>query len=150
MIAKATKSDKAKRYQIRDMSKFNDEKFLQNLANDLNANAPNNNKSVHNQFKTIFGTFSNNVNTSGPFKKASRREERLIAKPWLSRGLVNSITRKNKLFIKLQNCFNVIAFNDYQKYRNYLSRMIKTAKQNYYNEAIEVNKNNKDHIWKIA
>ena len=35
MIAKATKSDNAKRYLIRDLSKFNHEKSLQNLANDL-------------------------------------------------------------------------------------------------------------------
>ena len=54
IIAKATKSDKTKRYQIRDMSKFDDEKFLQNLPNDLNASAPNNNESVHNQFEKIF------------------------------------------------------------------------------------------------
>ena len=54
MIAKATKSDKTKRYQIRDMSKSDHDKFLQNLANDLNTNAPNNNESVHNQFEKIF------------------------------------------------------------------------------------------------
>ena len=101
MIAKATKSDKTKRYQIRDMSKFDHEKFLQNLTNDLNTNAPNSNESVHNQFEI----FSNNVNTCTPSKNASRRKKRLIAKPWLSEDLVNSITRKNKLFIKLQKCF---------------------------------------------
>ena len=58
--------------------------------------------------------------------------------------VVNSITRKNTLFVKLQKCFNVAAFNDYKKYRNSLNRVIKTAKQNYYNEAIEANKNNQD------
>ena len=41
-------------------------------------------------------------------------------------------------------------FNDYKIYRNSLNQVIKTAKQNYYNEAIEVNKNNQDQIWKIA
>ena len=50
MIAKATKSVKTKRYQIRDLSKFDHKKFRQNFANDLNTNAPNNNESVHNQF----------------------------------------------------------------------------------------------------
>ena len=54
MIAKATKSDKTKRYRIRDMSKFDHEKFLQNLANDLNTNAPNNDESVHNQCEKKF------------------------------------------------------------------------------------------------
>ena len=83
MIAKATKSDKTEQYQIRDMSKFDREKFLQNLANDLNANAPNNNESVHKQIEKNFEIFSNNVNTSAPFKNASRREKRLLAKPWL-------------------------------------------------------------------
>ena len=68
--------------------------------------------------------------------------KRLFAKPWFSRGLVNSVTRKNKLFIKLQKCFNVAAFNDYKIYHNAFNRVIITAKQNYYNEAIEVNRNN--------
>ena len=55
MIVKATKSDKTKRYQIRDMSKFDHEKFLQNLAKDLNTAVPNNNHlSVHDQFAKFF------------------------------------------------------------------------------------------------
>ena len=53
VIAKAPQSDKIERYQIRNMSKFDHEKFLQNLANDLNANAPNNNESVNHIFKKI-------------------------------------------------------------------------------------------------
>ena len=81
MIAKATKSDKTKQYQIQDMSKFDHEKFLQNLANDLNTNAANSNEIVHNQFEKISKIFSNNVNTSAPFKNASQREKRLLAKP---------------------------------------------------------------------
>ena len=96
------------------------------------------------------GGLSNNVNASVPFKNVSRREKRLLAKPWLSRGLVNSIKRKNKLFIELQKCFNMAAFNDYKKYRNSLNRVIKTAKQNYDDEPIEANKNNQDQIWKIV
>ena len=70
MIAKATKSDKSERYGILDISTFDHEKFLQNLANDLNTNALNNDKSVHNQFEKNFEIFSNNVYTSAPFKNA--------------------------------------------------------------------------------
>ena len=110
------------------MSKFDHEKFLQNLANDFNTNAPNNNERVHNQFEKNFEVFSNNVNTIAPIKNASRREKRLLAKPWLSRGLVDSFTRKNKLFIKLQKCFNAAASNDHKKYRNSVNRVIITAK----------------------
>ena len=58
--------------------------------------------------------------------------------------------RATELFIKLGKCFNVAAFNDYKKYCNSLNRVIKTAKQNYYNEAIEINKNNQDQIWEIV
>ena len=100
MIAKVIKSDKTKRYQIRDMSKFDREKFLQNLANDLNKNAPNNDESVQNQFEKIFEIFSNNVNTKAPFKNASRKEKRLLAKTCLSRGLVNSLAHLTKQITK--------------------------------------------------
>ena len=52
--------------------------------------------------------------------------------------------------LQLQKCFNVAAFNDYKKYCNCLNRVTKTAKQNYYNEAIEANKNNQDQMWKVV
>ena len=68
MSAKATKLDKTKRYQIRDMSKFDHQKLLQNLTNHLSTNAPNNNESVDKQFKKIFEIFSSNANTCAPFK----------------------------------------------------------------------------------
>ena len=93
----------------------NHEKFVQNFQNGLNTNAHNNEK--------IFEVFSNNVNTSGPFKNASRKEKRLLAKPWLSRGKFNHTI--NKLFIKLQKCFYSVAYNHYQKYCNPLNRVIK-------------------------
>ena len=53
MIAKASKSDYTKRYQIRDMFKFDREKFLQSLANDLNTNTSNSNESIRNRFEKI-------------------------------------------------------------------------------------------------
>ena len=81
MIGKATKSDKTKQYQIRDMFKFDCEKFLQSLANDLNTNTSNSNESVRNQFEKNFEILGNNVTTSDPFKNASRKEKRLLAKP---------------------------------------------------------------------
>ena len=62
---------------------------------------------------------------------------------------MKSIARKNKLFIKLQKRFYAAAFNDYKKYRNFLNRVIKSAKQNHSNEAAKVNKNNQDQTWKI-
>ena len=53
---------------------------------------------------------------------------------------MKSIAQKNKLFIKLQKRFYAAAFNDYKKYRNFLNRVIKSAKQNHSNEAAKVNK----------
>ena len=121
-------------------------KSFQNLnSNDLNLNAPNNNESVHNQFEKNFEIFSNNVNTIAPFENASRRETDYLQNLAFMRFSKFNI-RKNKLFIKLQKCYNVAAFNDYKKYCNSLNRVMKAAKQNYYNEAIQANKNNQDQI----
>jgi hypothetical protein len=81
------------------------------------------------------------------FKHISSKCTKL--KPWISSGLINSIRHRDKLSKKLKKQpFNVTLRAQYKNYRNQLSCLIKSAKENYYrNKIIEVRNNNK-MLWR--
>ena len=101
------------------------------------------------QFDKFVNDFTKIVNTHAPLKRATRREKRLISKPWLTKGLLKSIKSKNKIFSRLHKTYDRHLEAEFNTYRNTLNRAIKCAKQNYYKNYIELNKNSFVKIWKI-
>ncbi|KAJ8021380.1 hypothetical protein HOLleu_38558 [Holothuria leucospilota] len=69
--------------------------------------------------------------------------------PWLSKGILKSIQRKNKLFKKFKINPTPSNKNAYSLYRNVLTDIIRMAKKMYYYDIIESNKNNSTQLWKI-
>lgn len=72
-----------------------------------------------------------------------------VQKPWLSKGLLKSVRKKNSLYKLYLN--NPIPENEhiYKKYKNKLNHSLKLAKRLYYVEQIETAKSNIKGIWKI-
>ena len=68
--------------QIRDMSNFDLELFLQELKQHLRDAELKNNNSVNELFDKFCVIFNSAVNKFVPLQKASRKEKRLHAKPW--------------------------------------------------------------------
>ena len=85
--------------------------------------------SVHCQFDKFYSGFEKVVDDIAPLKQASRQMKRLKQKPWLTKGLLKSIKRKNKLFKNLQKYFEQSLFIFCKQYRNALNRVITSAKQ---------------------
>jgi len=70
-------------------------------------------------------------------------------KPWLSKGLLCSIRRKNKLYaVYLQNK-TLSSQHYYRKYKNLLTKLLRVAERKYYAEKLESNKANLKNTWKI-
>ena len=104
-------------------------------------------ESVHEQFSQFISTFLEVIDAHVPLRKATRKEKRLKLKPWITRGILKSISIKNKLFRlahKENDRSNLIK---YKTYRNALNRTIKEAKKNYYQDFFSQNKNNAKKIW---
>ena len=57
---------------------------------------------MNDQFETFLSIFSKAVDKHATLRKASRKENRLQAKPWLTRRLLKSVQHKNILFNKLR------------------------------------------------
>ena len=125
-----------KYFNFRDMSTFKIEAFLQDLENDLSEGKFNFKDNVSDQFGKFLAIFCKCVNNSAPIRKASTKEKKLREKPWISRGLLKSIKKKNKLFTNLQKNRNEESFINYKLYRNTLHRAIKTSKQIQYKEKL--------------
>ena len=76
------------------MSNFDLELFLQELEHYLRDAKLENNDSVNKQIDKFCVTFNSVVTKFALLRKASRKEKRLHAKPWLTKGLLKTIKRK--------------------------------------------------------
>ena len=134
---------------IRDTNSFNYEMFLEELENRLQVESLAESDPVNKQFEAFYEIFHETIDKFAPAKKASRKEKRIYFKPWLSKSILKSITKKNSLFRKLYKNFTESNLEVYKKYRNTLNRTIKLAKETYYKETIDSAKGDSKKLWKI-
>ena len=69
--------------------------------------------------------------------------------PWVTNGLRASIINKNKLYRK--SLKHPTAFNqsEYSKYRNKLTKLLRSQERNYYENLINQNKHNLSKTWSV-
>ena len=122
-------------HQVRDMTQFNLEKFLECLLVRLSPMFEVNTIPVNELADSFLATFSEIVDQFAPERNASRKERKIRSKPWISRGLLKSIQTKNRLFKQLlKNRDNSILSSKYKAYRNTLTRLLRRAKKLIYNK----------------
>ena len=129
-------------YKVRGMPKFNLEIFLNALNDQLNILTDSNISSPHELYDKFVSKFENVVDQFAPMRKASRKENKLRCRPWLTRGLLKSIRIKNKMHNNLREKPDTSQSHKYKIYRNLLNRLIKQAKVDYYHNVLKDNKNN--------
>ena len=87
-----------------------------------------------------------------PLKKITNKDYKRKYKPWITTGILKSITRKNKLFKRYVRCKNnQIKKQKYEEYRvlkNNLNEIIKNSKKIHYEKYFTKNSNNLRKIWK--
>ena len=75
-------------------------------------------------------------------------------KSWITKGILKSLKTKDKLFKKMCRLKHInnttYEFNKikYDKYKQMLHKVLRAAKQNYWTEQFELNKNNMKTTWK--
>ena len=72
-------------------------------------------------------------------------------KPWISKGILISINRKNKLYNKYIKCKNnelkIGIFNEYKTLKNQINKLIRLGKKTHYANYFKENNNNLRKIW---
>ena len=133
--------------QILNFKNYNPDTFL----SDLNATSwqpvydctdPN---IAYEAFYNIFyNIVSNHVHTKTTHHSNS------IRKPWLSNGLLKSVRTKHRLFAKMKNNPHNVNYKlKYKKYRNILTKLLKSVKKRYYFNKFRWAQGNINKTWQV-
>ena len=86
-----------------------------------------------------------------PPKKLSNKEFKRMYKPWITNGIVNSISRENKLYNKYtktkDNAQKIIYFEEYKILRNTINELVRISKKAYYESFFTEHNNNIKKVW---
>ena len=93
-----------------DWEKFNNQLFLQET------------------FENYLNTVNTLINSHAPLKKLNKKQRKFQQKPWVTKGIQNTIEKKNRLFkkyIKYGDSNKNIFHEEYKTYKNSLSTVLK-------------------------
>ena len=115
---------------FRDYSTFNTDSYLQDVyAIDWNA-LTGQCSDLHEITARTIDTLKLIVHKHAPMKQASRNKQRLLQKPWISKGILKSIKAKHTMY-KTHFSYNdptkVYEFKKYSNRLNYLKNISKKA-----------------------
>ena len=146
LISRDLSTNRSKSVLSRSFATFNRDKF----NNDLNAKldsfmsvvdtlTENNVNDILNDFYSLL---TSTINIHAPLKKLSRKQKRLINKPWITKGLLISIKKKQKMhkthYIKVSPIDKLC----YKTYSNVLTKVKNLAKKLYYHHKLNDNSHN--------
>ena len=117
---------------IRDMTKFNIEAFSEEISYSLESSFRNRENYPNVVILKIQNVITEITNKYAPLRKLSRKEVKSKTKSWLTKGLLKSISTKNKLY---EQCFKrqkSHLFLEYITYLNKLTKLKEIAKKIYY------------------
>lgn len=97
--------------------------------------------------------FKENLEKHAPMKQLSRRETKLAQKPWLTKGIMKSISKKRTFFknfkeIKDKKGNTDSIYKKYKFYRDLINKLKRNSKRNYYREYFNSNSKNIKETWK--
>ena len=124
---------------FRDFSNFNDDLFLNDIAEiDLERLA--NDDNVNNSMNGIASALQSITDRHAPMRKATNQKRKLIRKPWISKAILISIKRRQKLFKSHFLSSDPIKIRTYKTYNNKLNKIKEAAKTNYLRSQFNMNK----------
>jgi len=100
-------------------------------------------------FDQFVATFYQLVNKHAPLKKASKKKQKLLAKPWLTKIILISIKRKQQLYKTDYVNGNEVSKYLYKMYANKLTKIIAISKKFYYRDQLTKLINNPRQIWNL-
>ena len=79
------------------MEAFSDE-LNQELANLVENNFPLNRNIFGDVFDQFVNIIAKTINKNAPLERMSRKQRKLAGKPWIAKGILTSIRKKNSMF----------------------------------------------------
>ena len=131
----------------RDLNNFDRENFILDI---LGTNW--NNTIIQDNADLSFNQLLDTLNVIiMPLKKLSNKEYKRMYKPWITNGIVNSISRKNKLFNKYtktkDNAQKIMYFEEYKILCNTINELLRISKKAHYESFFIEHNNNIKKVW---
>ena len=70
-------------------------------------------------------------------------------KPWFTKGLKNACKKKNNLYTKFLQYNNPKSLEKYKRYKNKLTKILRSCEKMYYDKILEQQKKNVKGTWNI-
>ena len=84
-----------------------------------------------------------------PLRRIKIKKYTLPKKPWISRGLLHSISIKNKLFKISMSFPSTKNKEEFKKYKNVLTQLIRKAKARYFEKSFVEARGDQKHTWRL-
>ena len=136
-----------------DLKNFDKKKFCEDLQDSLNMHFVNIFSNIEMDLNSSFTKFlsvvRNVITKHAPIKIASRSQKQKQAKPWLTKGLLISIRRKQWLYKTQFLNGNSLGKDHFKMYSNTLNKLKQFSKKMYFHNEVETNKNNPKRMWNV-
>ena len=108
------------------------------------------NSDIDVMFDTVHSVITESINTYLPKTVKTISPKQQIRKPWITKGILKSITYSKKLYRKiLRKDSNTIEYKNYVNYQKSLKRIKRIAKIQYFQSQCNEYRNNTSKLWKI-
>ena len=108
----------------------------------LNLFVSNLNELTENKYDNLFDEFvsliQKVIDNHAPFRQRSPKEKKLGSKPWITKGIYNSIRRKNRMHKSHYAMGDNRMKQEYKSFANKLTKIKTIAKKKYYAEQLKM------------
>ena len=132
---------------FRDKNKKKQLKFKEKLES-VNSSQLDGYDDPNKSYKSFLSKYTELYNASFPLKKIKVKNYS-VCKPWLSRGILKSIKRKNVLYKRYLINSTLEHELSYKRYKNKLNHSLRIAKSLYYAKKLENVKSNTKATWQV-
>ena len=133
---------------VRDYSNFKQSDFLKELEQSLESLKRIRTDNCNTIFQNFLTILHQVIDRHVPLRECTKKDTRRHKNPWITGGIIKSISTKFKLYSKKLK--NNTPENDrkYKKYRNYLNRAIENRKLDYYKKKLAEVQNQSRDVWR--
>ena len=144
-------SEIVEKQKFRCFSNYEPAKFVEDLRLELENHFNQIPEITPANFNEEFNVFSEIilkvVNKHAPLKLASRKQKRLLQKPWITKDIFDAIRRKQKMYKTHFKSGGPHKIAKYKKYANKVNHLEEISKKNYFHDEITKNKSNPKEMW---
>ena len=123
--------------------------FLNELNNVKWSDIINDSKNLHESTSQVIDKVKTITNKHAPMKEISSRKKRLFDRPWITKGILKSIKKKQKMYRTHYLSNNLQKQHEYKRYCNRLNQLKKKSKDDYYSKQFNAAKHNLKYTWKL-